>query len=238
MSFIGVWWESQPPIYKQNIAFLICLVVGAELAIAWVRSTHRTEASNQQAYLTRIEKSLKSLPEGSREQKVLKKYYTAQENIFFDILLKPQDEPGFLPWLSFIPNFITRTFFSLLRDDSVICHIPIRDSLMAKMMNLFSGARTYTPGNVSSVFAHAVIQRLVRPIARLIFPPALRPLTMEQALRQKTRMMAPPPDPTLARSRSTRPRVSLEGLTDLATEFPGVAELSELEADDGPTTSE
>lgn len=238
MSFIGAWWESQPPIYKQNIAFLIFLVVGAELAIAWVRSTHRTEASNQQAHLTRIEKYLKSLPEGSREQKVLKKYYMAQENLFFDILLKPQDEPGFLPWLSFLPNFITKTFFSLLRDDSVICHIPMRDSFMAKMLNLFSGARTYTPGNVSSVFAHAVVQRVVRPLARFIFPPALRPLTMQQAIRQKARLMAPPPDPTLARSRSTRPKVSLDGLSDLVAEFPCVADLSELDADDEPVTSE
>lgn len=220
MGSLQAWWSMQTNEHKQNILFIGPLVFFIELAMAYTRHTHKTEVSAHQERLEQIKKDLDKEERGTYRHKVMSAYYTAQENEFFDILLKPMEQPSHAKWIAFIPSFAVRLFFSIFRENSVLCRVNIPDSLAAKALNLFSGA-PYKPGNISTTVVQVLLSRMCRPFAALIFPPALKPLSMEQQMRRQQRLNTPPELPQ-RNGQVPAPRISQEGLEDLIRKYPDI----------------
>lgn len=218
---IQAWWSMQTTEHKQNIMFIGPLVFFIELAMAYTRHTHKTEVSTQQERLEQIKKDVDKEERGTYRHKVMSAYYTAQENEFFDILLKPMEQPSHAKWIAFVPSFVVRLFFSVFRENSVICRVNISDSIVAKALNIFSAA-PYRPGNVSTTVVQVILSRIFGPIARLIFPPALKPLTVEQQIRRQQRLNTPPEMPQ-ENSQPPAPRISQEGIEDLIEKYPDIS---------------
>lgn len=207
--------------HKQNIMFIGPLVFFIELAMAYTRHTHKTDVSAHQERLEQIKKDVDKEERNTYRHKVMSAYYTAQENEFFDMLLKPMEQPSHTKWIAFVPSFVVRLFFSIFRENSVICRVNIPDSIVAKILNIFSGA-PYRPGNVSTTVVQMILSRIFGPIARLIFPPALKPLTVEQQLRRQQRLNTPP-DMSQENGHSLTPRISQEGIEDLIKKYPDIS---------------
>ncbi|EFO64529.1 Hypothetical protein GLP15_3282 [Giardia lamblia P15] len=220
VSSIQAWWSMQTKEHKQNIMFIGPLVFVIELAMAYTRHTHKTEVSAHQEKLGQIKKDMDREERGTYRHRVLNTYYIAQENELFDILLKPVEQPSHAKWLAFVPSFAVRLFFSIFRENSILCRVNIPDSIVAKALNIFSGA-PYKPGNVSTTVVQVLLSRLYRPIAALIFPPALKPLTMEQQIRRQQRLSIPP-EPPRENGQPLAARISQEGIEDLIKRYPDI----------------